>query len=411
MGIIGVGARGVFEGQFYAKSDTCQIVALCDVREDRRLNAQATFDKIYGSRKSSGVYRGIQLYGDFRELLQRQDIDGVYIATPDHWHVLVTIAAAKAGKHMHTEKPLAVSIEQNFAAVKAVRRYGRVFQYGAERRSTPDARHAIELVLNGRIGKVEKIYVIAPPSIGGGSPTPVLPVPKGFDYEMWLGPAPEAPFCYDRCLRPESPKSIFQIYDYSLGFIANWGAHPLDQVQWWADNAGMATPVSYEGSGKIAEGGLFDCAIRWDLNCRYENGLLMRFLDSETSKKYPEIPGIRNEPNAATFVGTEGWVSISYGKVLTSPASLKDSEIGPGEKHLVRSDSHQLSWIECVKSGKDPVDPVESGARSNLISLLSDICIRSGGSIRWDPVKQTVIGNETARHMMARPMRKPWTLS
>jgi predicted dehydrogenase len=411
LGIIGSGTRGVFEGQVYAKADTCQIVALCDAREDRRLSAQATFEKIYGLRKASGMYRGMQLYSDFRDLLRRKDIDAVYIATPDHWHVPITIAALKAGKDLHTEKPLAVSIEQNFAALKAVQRYHRICQYGAERRSTPDARHAVELVLNGRIGKVEKIYVISPPSISGGSPTPVLPVPKGFDYDMWLGPAPEAPFCYDRCLSTKTPKSIFQIYDYSLGFIANWAAHPLDQVQWWADNAGMTTPVSYAGSGQIAEGGLFDCAIRWDLNCRYENGLLMRFMDYETSKKYPEIPGVRDNTNAATFVGTDGWVSISYQKVLTNPASLKSSEIGPGEKHLVPSDSHQLSWIECVKTRKDPVDPIESGVRSNLVSLMSDICIRAGGPVRWDRVKQTVIGNEAAMRMMSRPMRKPWGLA
>ncbi len=253
VGIIGSGGRGVFETQQYPWFDNAEIVAVCDAQESRRATAKEKLEKLYGARASTGTYRGIAMYPDFRELLARRDIDAVYIATPDHWHVPITIAAMKAGKHCHTEKPLGVSIEQDLATLKAVRKYKKVFQYGAERRATADARKAVELVVNGRIGKVQKIFVVGPPSESGGSATPVIPAPKGFDYDMWLGPAPEKPFCADRCLQGSRGRNgIFFIYDYTLGFLANWSAHPLDQVQWWAEHTSRKTiPVKYVGSGKI----------------------------------------------------------------------------------------------------------------------------------------------------------------
>jgi hypothetical protein len=418
LALIGSGGRGVGEGRLYTKSTECEFVAMCDPREDRRLKAKDVFEKIYGEQKRSGTYRGIQAYADFRDVLRRKDIDAVHIATPDHWHVPITIAAAKAGKDMHTEKPLGVSIQQDLAARKAVRARHRIFQYGAERRSTVDARHAVELVLNGRIGEVRKIWVVAPPSEIGGSATPVLPVPKGFDYDLWLGPAPEAPFCNDRCLVSGQRNGIFHIYDYCLGFIAGWAAHPLDQVQWWADNAGLTTPVTYEGTGKLPEGGLFNCVYQWDVRCTYANGLVLHMVDNETYRKYTDAPhpdlsrpGVHFVHNAAIFIGTEGWVAIAYEKVATQPASLVTSEIGPNEKHLVASDSHQLSWARCVKSRVDPVGLVESAVRSDIISHLCDITVRTGRTIHWDPVKETITGDEQARKMMSRPMRKPWSLA
>lgn len=427
VGIIGAGSRGVFEAKHYIPIDACEIVAVCDVQENRRVQAKETLERLYAERKPAGAYRGIRMYNDFRELLLQKDIDAVYIATPDHWHVPITIAALQAGKDCHTEKPLGVSIEMDLAVLKAVRKYRRGFLYGAERRSTPDARHALELVLNGRIGKVQKIYVISPPSLAGGSATPVLPVPKGFDYEMWLGPAPQAPFCQDRV-----GPGIFHIRDYCLGFIANWAAHPLDQVQWWADHAGLTIPVIYEGTGKLPKEGLYNCAIAWDLRCTYENGLVLHFMDSGTFKTVSDAPhpafgggAERGVHDGAIFVGTEGWVAVAYQQVLTQPASLLSSEIGPNEIRLQKSPiheeqvlargpwdrpaaAHQLGWIECVKARREFVDPIESAVRSDLISQFSDICVRTGRPVRWDPAKETIAGDETARQMMSRPMREPW---
>lgn len=440
VGIIGSGGRAVFETRQYPWFDNVEIVAVCDAQESRRVSAKATLEALYTARKPAGTYRGIRMYNDFRDLLAQQDIDAVYIATPDHWHVPITIAAMKAGKHCHTEKPLGVSIEQDLAALSAVRKYRKVFQYGAERRSTPDARKGIELVLNGRIGKVQRIYVVSPPSETGGSATPVIPVPKGFDYNLWLGPAPEKPFCADRCLEGSRGRNgIFFIYDYCLGFMANWAAHPLDQVQWWADHSGRKTPpVKYEGSGKLPTEGLFDTVYQWDVSCTYQDGLVLHFVDNETYRKYndaphPEMPwgrrGVTNVHNGAVFIGTEGWVIVSYEKVAANPASLIDSVIGPNEIHLpdtalssipagmplghqeVATAGHHQNWIQCIRGGGQPVGEIEGAVSSDLVSLLSELSVRTGASLGWDPVKQTVVGNEAARKMMARPMRAPWKLS
>ncbi len=440
VGIIGSGGRAVFETGQYPSFDNVEIVAVCDAQETRRVNAKATLEKMYSERRPGVRFRGIRMYADFRELLAQKDIDAVYIATPDHWHVPILVAAMKAGKHCHCEKPLGVSVEQDLAALKAVRKYNKVFQYGAERRSTPDARKGIELVLNGRIGKVRKIYVVGPPSQTGGSATPVIPPPRGFDYDMWLGPAPFKPFCADRCLEGSQGRNgIFYIYDYSLGFISNWAIHPLDQVEWWAGRSGRTTPpVRYEGSGRIPTEGLFDTAYQWDVRCTYEDGLVLHYVDNETYRSYEEAPhpempwgrkGVTNVHNGAVFMGTEGWVIVSYEKVVTQPASLMDSEIGPSEIHLPDSSlasvpadmpkghqqfatgGHHQNWIQGIRTGAKPVGDIEGAARGDLVCQLVELCVRTGQSLTWDPAKQTIAGNDGARKMMARPMRAPWKLA
>lgn len=433
IGVIGAGTRGPYESAFYVPIDECEIIAVCDVWRDRRLSLKQTLEKLYAERKQKVTYRGIRVYEDFRDLLAQKDIDAVYIATPDHWHVPMTIAAQKAGKHCHTEKPLGVSIEMDLAALKAVRKYRKSFLYGAERRSYAPARHAVELVLNGRIGEVKEIVVTCPASRSGGSATPVLPVPEGLNYDLWLGPAPYAPFCADRIRKG----SIFEIRDYSLGMIGNWGAHPLDQVQLWADHVGLTIPLTYEGTGKIAQGGLFNCVIEWDLRCTYDNGLVIRYMDNKTFATLQDIPKIALGPNrpinnVAMWIGTEGWVASAYEKVITQPESLVNSVIGPREIHLPRYPQHEerippglnvwdgpvaahaLGWIEVLKAQRETraevktVDPIESAVRSDLIAQLCDICIRVGRKIVWDPKRETILGDSEATRMMSVPMREPW---
>ncbi len=430
IGVVGAGTRGPYESPYLVSIDECEIIAVCDVKEDKRIALKEKLEGLYAERKGPGNYRGIRTYEDYRDLFRQKDIDAVYLAVPDHWHPAMTIEAQKAGKHCHTEKPLGVSIEMDLAARNAVRKYKRSFLYGSERRSYKPARHAVELVLNGRIGKVKEIYVVAPPSRSGGSATPELPVPKGWNYDLWLGPAPYAPFCADRTRKG----AIFEIRDYSLGMIANWAAHPLDQVQLWADHSGLNIPVKYEGTGKIAEGGLFNCAIQWDLKCTYENGLVMHFMDSRTWRALPDDPSVPrpmlgpNRPleNVALFVGTDGWVASLYEKIVTEPASLLTSEIGPNEIHLPKHPEHEerippglnvwdgpvaaqaLGWIEDLKANRETVVGIESAVKSDLISQLSDICIRVGRPIRWDPKKETIVDDAEAKKRMSVPMREPW---
>jgi hypothetical protein len=425
VGIIGSGGRGVFETRQYPSFDNVVIVAVCDAQETRRINAKNVLEKEYADQRPGSPNRGIRMYSDFRELLAQKDIDAVYIATPDHWHVPILIRTLEAGKHVHCEKPLAVSIELDMAALKAARKYKRVFQYGAELRSNAETRKAIELVLNGRIGKVTKVYAVGPPSPIGGSATPVIPIPQGFDYDMWLGPAPVKPFCADRC----RGNAVYSVSDYSLGMIANWAAHLLDQVQLWADNSGRTVPpVLYEGSGKFPTEGLYDTAYQWNVRCTWQDGLTMDFMDNRTYRDVAEAPHPAgfSVDNAAVFVGAEGWVLVNYGKVITHPESLMDSVIGPKEIHLHDSAlasipehmpkgfqqtltaGHHQDWIKAIRTGSPVVDGIESAVRSDTVSNLSDLCIRTGEPVRWDPEKETIVGNETARMMIRRAMRSPW---
>lgn len=396
VGVIGCGNRcGV--AAIYNRYEKSQIIAVCDPIEERRLARQKTF-------------KADHAYNDFRDLLARDDIDAVHIATADHWHVPISLAAAKAGKDMYTEKPLGISIEQDIAARQIVDKYGRIFQYGTQQRSMIHIRYAHELVMNGHIGKVKEIYVWAPKGISGGSATPELPVPKGYDYDLWLGPAPKTPFCKDRNLVQGNNNGIFHIYDYALGFIAGWGAHPLDQLQWWADNTGRGIPVKYEGTGTLPTSGLFNTLTNWDTTCTYADGLVMRFVDSDTAKKVVPNHDQFKSGDGTLLIGEEGWVAAWRGGWKTSPESLMRKGKDPGPKHLVESKSHQENFIDGVLARKQPVANLHSAIRSDIMTHLCDISIRTGRKVTWDPEKETIVGNRKARKLMKRPMRAPWTL-
>lgn len=441
VGIIGSGLRAMFEARQYPFFGNTEIVAVADAQESRRVEAKATLEALYSQQRAGGN-RGIRMYADFRELLAQKDIDAVYICSPDHWHVPMLIPALKAGKHVHLEKPLGLSVEQDIAARRAVRKYGKVFQYGAESRSTPITTKGIELVLNGRIGKVTQVYAVAPGSLAGGKASPVISPPKGFDYDAWLGPAPFTPFCADRCLT-ESPRGIFNISDYSLGNIANWGAHPLDQYQRWADNAGRATvPVSFAGSGSFATGGLYDCATRWNVECSYADGFKLHFVDNRTYHELPDVPhpdrawgrdaaGNPNRvmPNGVVFIGTEGWLIVNYNEVVAERSAILDSQFENGAVRLhnsalaeipagmsrgtqqVYTAGHHQDWIRAIRTGSPVVDDIESAYRSDMISQLSELCLRTGAPLRWNEKKLTIEGNAAARQRMSRPMRGDWKLA
>jgi hypothetical protein len=296
----------------------------------------------------------------------------------------------------------------------------------------------VELVLNGRIGKVKKIWVVAPPGASGASATPVIPVPAGFDYDLWLGPAPMKPFSADRCLEGSNHRNgIFSIYDYGLGTIANWGAHSMDQVQWWADHSGRDTiPVRYEGTGTVASGGLFDTVTHWDVRCRYADGLVAHMVDNESYRPYkdaphPEMPwgrkGVTAVHNGAVFIGSEGWIIVSYEKVAASSPALLDSVIGPNEIHLPDSalatvpagmppgqqqyntGGHHQNWIQAIRNGAQPVGDIDGAVRSDLACQLAELSVRTGHGLTWDPKEKTIRGNDAARRMMRRTPRAPWS--
>jgi len=396
IGLIACGNRSSYAAQYqhYPKS---QITAVCDPWTDRRKTA-------------SEKYGNCPDYNDFRELLKNKDVDAVHISTADHWHVPIALYAAQAGKDMYTEKPLGISINHDIKSREIVDKHKRVFQYGAQQRSITHVRMVIELVLNGHIGDVKEVYVWCPESCSGGSPTPVLPVPVGYDYDMWLGPAPEAPFCKDRAMSRGSRNGIFHIYDYAIGFMAGWGAHPMDMLQWWADNAYMKTiPVKYEAKGALPTEGLFNVITHWDAICTYENGLRLRFMDQATANKLKPHPGVFGG-HGTLFVGTKGWVNVSRGDWKGSSEEIRRRAKDPGDKRLVVSQDQIQNFVDCCISSETPVDDLHSAVRSDIICHLTDIACRTKRPITWDNRKETIVGDDEAIKMMSRDLRKPWTL-
>jgi predicted dehydrogenase len=262
-------------------------------------------------------------------MLARPDIDAVIVGVPDHWHALIVVAAARNGKDIYCEKPLSLTIEQGKRMRDAVQRYGRVLQTGSQSRSKRNTRHAGELVQNGRIGRLKSVKVGLPKS--PYFPTqPVMEVPKGFDYDFWLGPAPWAPYTEKRC-------HIHQqwILDYSDGMIADWDAHQLDLAQ-WAMGVQESGPIWVEGTGKFPRDGLTDVATEFQFKCGYAHGLVLQCsTDFEGGVKFEE---------------TEGWVQSGHGGFFRSePESLVNEVIGPNEIHLYDNPDHHRNFLDCVR--------------------------------------------------------------
>ena len=404
LAMIGVGSRGTSVMGWFAGNDDVRFVAVCDPSTAHRNRAIKNLDNRYGSNITKG-------YNDFREMLARPDIDGVVICTQDHWHVPAAIYAARAGKDMYVEKPLTTSLAWAMELRKAVKRHGSVFQYGTQQRSSGHFRFACELVRNGYIGQIERVEAWCPDISGNynafhvkqfGSTVPA-PVPDGLDYDLWIGPAPKAPYTVDRCTN----LGTYHIYDYALGFIAGWGAHPLDIAQWGlgTDHTG---PVYYEGSGDIPTKGLYDTVSQWDIHCRYANGLPMRFMNDRTAK--PAVMKYRDRwsSHGTTFFGTDGWVSVDRGGLSTSNPKLKQIKLKPSDTHLYNSPDHARNFVDCIKSRAKTINPLESAIRSDTISHMSDICIRMNTPIEWDPIAEKIKNNKHAAKMLNRPMRSPW---
>ena len=382
MGHIGVGGRGGgLLGNFLSLKD-CRCVAVADAFKSKQDRGVARIDTRYRA-------KGAKAYGDFRELLARDDIDAVVIATPDHWHVPAAFLAAKAGKDMYVEKPLGLCMEWNFALRKAIRRYGRVFQYGTQQRSSGHLRHAVELVHSGYIGDIKAIEIVAPGGRSGGSTT-AIPVPAGLDYDMWLGPAPKSPYTKDRCTNSGS----WFVYDNSIGFLGGWGAHPLDIGVWgWSDE--LSVPVEIEGTGTIPTTGLFNTVTKWSLTGKYANGMRFKFTHGG---------------DLTTFIGTEGTVAVSRGKLRTTPDSLRTKKLGPNDKHMVNSTHHGQNFLDSIKTRKDAVSNIDDAVQSDTISHLADIAIRTGRKITWDHKAEKIVGDDQAARMATRALRSPWRL-
>lgn len=393
MGCIGLGTQGTGLMRAFLGQKDVQIAAVCDVYESQRQKAKDIVDRHYENNHCS-------TYNDFREVCRRPDIDAVCVATPDHWHVLVSLEAARNGKDMYTEKALGLSVAWDTALRTACRRYGRVFQWGTQQRSERNFRFGCELVRNGRIGKLHTILIGVPHDFSYPNQPP-QPIPEGFDYDMWLGPAPQAPYTYQRCrpwTKEESYAIWYHISDYCLGGIGGyWGVHHVDIAQWGhgTDDTG---PVEIEGTGVFPADGLADCATSWKVSHKYADGVTMIYMDNKQHKQ------------GVTFQGSEGWVHVSRSGIWAEPESRLTSVIGQDEIHLVESKGHQRNFLDAVKTRGETICPVDVAVRTDTICHLTDICTRLGRRLRWDPVKEDFVNDLQASRMLKRPMRSPWQL-
>jgi predicted dehydrogenase len=394
-GYVGVGPRGLLNVREQLSCAEAQVAAVCDVWKNRREQAKAVVDAHYEN-------NDCRAYNDFRELVARDDIDAVGVATADHWHVPVTIAAAKAGKDVSCEKPLGVSVVEDLACREVIKRYDRVFQYGTEARCRPACRSGAESVRNGRIGQVREIRVKAPNSIPGGATTP-KPVPKELDYDLWLGPAPWRP--YTGC--PDAGGNWFHVYDYAIGFIAGWGAHPLDLLQ-WAFDTHLAGTWEVEGTGVISKAGCNDAVHDWDVRVRFSSGVTMNYWATGVPKD--EHPRLAKLNNYAQLIGTEGWIALYYASMDCEPPSLREAPLGPDAVRLPVGKGQERNLIRCVRTRETPVSNIDDAVRSDIVSHVSDIAIRAGRKITWDPVKEVILGDPDASRMLTRTMRPPWQI-
>ena len=398
IGFVGVGRMGMGDLQELLGHKEAQIVAVCDVDSNRAKNAQKTVEARYAKQSAGGTYKGCRTYGDYRELVTQDDIDAVCVVTPDHWHALPAIAAAKAGKDIFLQKPLTLTIREGRVLSDTVRRYNRVFQVGSQQRSDTRFRQACELVRNGRIGKLHTVKVGFGTDPGTG-PEPPMPVPDNLDYEMWLGPAPWAAYTEKR-VHPQKDygrPGWLRIAAYGAGMITGWGAHHNDIAQW-----GMGTeytgPVEIQGQTEYPKDGPWDVHGDFSIEYTYANGVKVICTDNKKNKQ-----GI-------LFEGDEGWVYVMRGKIDAQPKSLLTSTIGPDEIRLYKSNNHKSNWLECIKSRAETIAPVEIAHRSCTVCLLGEIAMRLGRKLKWDPDTEQFIGDETANRMLWRPMRSPWRL-
>ncbi len=411
MGCIGVGSMGGGHLRAFLGHDDVRVVAACDLREAFRQRAKQRIDEKYGNQDA-------RTYHDFRELLARPDIDAVCIATPDHWHALIGMEAARTGKDMYLEKPADVHVAAAQALRRTVNDYGVVFQFGTQQRSDRRFRFACELVRNKRIGQLHTIVV---GSVSGSSlpnqATEAKPDPRVFDYDMWLGPAPWAPYSFQRSAsRVEgSPGYWMHIHDYCLGCLSGaWGIHHVDIAQWGNGTDGTG-PLEIEGAGMLPKDGLCDTPLTWRVVHRYANGVNMIHMDmTRTVLEFPQfteaattlqIPGC-----GVLFIGTEGWVIVSRGGIDANPKSLLQETFGSDEIHLPVSNDHKRNFLECVRTRRHTICPIESAVRSDTICHLDDIAIRLGRKLHWDPQEERFVNDEEANRLLRRPLRSPWTL-
>ncbi len=398
IGFIGTGNNGTNWIRRFLGDERVRVVAVCDVnREGGGYWSGTVRGREPARRLVNEFYKdeGCAAYEDFREVIGRDDIDCIYIGTPDHWHAYIAVAAAKAGKDIYGQKPLSLTIAEGRAMSDAVARHNVVWQTGSQQRSDRNFRRVCELVRNGRIGKLHTVRCGLPGGIPDYGKTAKLTettvVPDGFNYDMWLGPAPEEPYCPARV-----GVNFRWVYDYSGGQLTDWGGHHPDIAQWGMDTEHTGPVAIRNARGRFASGPIYNTATEYYFECVYENGVTLIISNRERG--------------GVTFEGTDGWVWANRGRHKASSKEILESKIGPEEIHLYESDNHVKNFVDCVVSREATVAPVETGHRSISLAHLGNIALRTGRDLRWDPKTERIIDDAAASALLSREHRGEWSL-
>lgn len=413
VGAIGVGriSRG-HDMPGVWKHDTAQIMAVCDLDSNRVESAQKLVNGYY-TKKTGKEFNGVTGYGDYRELLLNKDIDAVIVSTPDHWHAPIVVQAVEAGKDVYVQKPASLTISEGRMMADAVKKSGRILQIGSQQRSTSQFRYAVELVRNGRIGKLQKVYVGLPGDPSGNEEAE-MPIPKNLNYDMWLGTTPEVYYTEKR-VHPQvgfDRPGWLRCEQFGAGMITGWGAHHIDIAHWGMDRE-YSGPTEIWGKADFPTSGLWNVHGIFTTHALYDNGVEMI---------------ISNEiPNGIKFEGTEGWIFVSRGdgavtssdpvakqnavkKLDASDPKLITSEIGPNELHLPVSNDHHGNWLESVASRKEPIAPAEIGHRSCSACLLHHAAMKLKRRLYWDPKTERFKNDNEANALLSREQRSAYAI-
>jgi predicted dehydrogenase len=388
IGAIGTGSQGMSNMQdFLNLKDAVQFVAVCDVDARHLAKARETVDLANNN-------SDCRTYSDYREFLEKEKLDAVSIALPDHWHGIIYSAAADKKMNVYGEKPICRTIKDGQAIASAVKKNSIIWQTGSWQRSLFNFRRGAELAINGRVGKIKYIEVGLPDGNKGIGTPPVMQVPAELNWEMWLGPALKVPY------RGVSHWDWRWILDYSGGQLTDWAGHHIDIANWGAglEHTG---PIEISGAGVYPVEGIFNVPVEYDFLCKYANGIEMRVVNAA---RLPLGMG-------TTWHGDLGWVHVDRGDVISaSDPNILSEVIGENEIQLYKSENHWQNFIDCVRSGKPAIAPVEAAYRAISVGLLGEIAMTTGQTIKWDPEKEEINGNPGASRLLDRPYRQPWTL-
>ncbi len=403
---IGCGGISGYHTNYLKRMADVRVIATCDAFRSRRQARADGYNKLYGG---SGITKA---YADFREVLELSDVDAVIVAAHDNWHTPMSIAAVKAGKDVYCQKPLALDFSMTGILRKVVREKQRVFQFGTQYRSMGRYRKMVELVRNGYLGELKRIdvwsrnvnndtrhYRVKP----YGSEVEA-PVPGDLDFDAWQGPSPMVPYTADRCTNWGG----YHCPETSLGFLAGCAIHPLGIAQ-WGNKSDHTSPVRYEGTGNIPDKGIFRTLEHWDMMCEYENGVMLHLMDDQTAEavitKYK--PGWRGG-DGVVFHGTKGWIGNISGGFFASDNKIWKTPVKESDEVLEVSPEHNRNFIDCVKSRRETMCPVEMAIRCDTICHLTRAAALTGRAVNWDPKTETIKGDPEASKLLSLTHREKW---